>query len=117
MQRCLFRAGQGGSAVLRYRLLGLSSRACATCPTARAGSSRPSRGSGLHARPDEEGGAQMPPEPSLLTGTDDPDRPPGFPFRGPGLLTSVAPFAAIAALAHRDGSWVVPQLAPGRLVH
>jgi signal transduction histidine kinase len=41
----------------------------------------------------------MPPEPSLPARTDDPDPPPGYPFRGPGLLTRVAPFAAIAALA------------------
>jgi signal transduction histidine kinase len=41
----------------------------------------------------------MPPEPSLLSGIDDPDRLHGYPFRGPGLLVRVAPFAAIAALA------------------
>lgn len=41
----------------------------------------------------------MPPDPSLLAGTDDPDRSPGYPFRGLGLLVRVAPFAAIAALA------------------
>ena len=41
----------------------------------------------------------MPSKPSLLTGTDDLDRPPGYLFRGPGLLVRVAPFAAIAALA------------------
>jgi signal transduction histidine kinase len=41
----------------------------------------------------------MPSKPSLLSGTDDLDRPPGYPFRGPGLLVRVAPFAAIAALA------------------
>ncbi len=41
----------------------------------------------------------MPPDPSLLAGIDGPDRPPGYPFRGPGLLVRVAPFAAIAALA------------------
>lgn len=37
-------------------------------------------------------------EPSLLTGSDDPDQPTGYPFRGPGLLVRVVPFAAIAAL-------------------
>jgi hypothetical protein len=37
--------------------------------------------------------------PSLLSGADDLDQPPGYPFRGPGLLVRVAPFAAIAALA------------------
>ena len=52
----------------------------------------------------------MPPEPSLLTGTDDPDRPPGYPFRGPGLLTRVAPFAAIAALA--EASLALPSGGP-----
>lgn len=41
----------------------------------------------------------VPPEPSLLSGTDDPERAPGYPFRGPGLLGRVAPFAAIAVLA------------------
>jgi Histidine kinase len=41
----------------------------------------------------------MPSKPSLVSGTDDLDRPPGYPFRGPGLLVRVAPFAAIAALA------------------
>jgi signal transduction histidine kinase len=41
----------------------------------------------------------MPSEPNLMAGTDDLDRPPGYPFRGPGLLVRVAPFAAIAALA------------------
>ena len=35
----------------------------------------------------------------MLSGTDDPDQPPGYPFRGPGLLVRVAPFAAIAVLA------------------
>src|ERR1700722_6562186 len=39
------------------------------------------------------------PEHSMLSGTDDPDQPPGYPFRGPGLLVRVAPFAAIAVLA------------------
>jgi hypothetical protein len=37
--------------------------------------------------------------PSLLSGTDDLDQPPGYPFRGPGLLVRVAPFAAVAVLA------------------
>jgi signal transduction histidine kinase len=35
----------------------------------------------------------------MLSGTDDPDQPAGYPFRGPGLLVRVAPFAAIAILA------------------
>ena len=35
----------------------------------------------------------------MLSGTDDPDQLPGYPFRGPGLLVRVAPFAAIAVLA------------------
>ena len=39
------------------------------------------------------------PEHSMLSGTDDPDQPPGYPFRGPGLLVRVAPFAAITVLA------------------
>jgi signal transduction histidine kinase len=39
------------------------------------------------------------PEHSMLSGTDDPDQPPGYPFRGPGLLVRVAPFGAIAVLA------------------
>jgi signal transduction histidine kinase len=43
------------------------------------------------------------PAPSLhtssLTGIDEPDRPSGLPFRGPGLRMRVAPFAAIAILA------------------
>jgi hypothetical protein len=38
-------------------------------------------------------------EPSLLTGTDGPEQPPGYPFRGPGLLVRVLPFAGIAVLA------------------
>jgi hypothetical protein len=38
-------------------------------------------------------------EPSLLTGTDGPGQPPGYPFRGPGLLVRVLPFAGIAVLA------------------
>jgi hypothetical protein len=41
----------------------------------------------------------MSPEPSLLAGTDDPDRTPGYPFRGPGLLARAVPFAVIAVLA------------------
>jgi signal transduction histidine kinase len=42
----------------------------------------------------------MPPEPILLTGADDPEQqPPGYPFRGPGLLVRALPFAAIAVLA------------------
>lgn len=41
----------------------------------------------------------MPSEPSLLAGTDDPEQAPGYPFRGPGLLVRVLPFAAIAVLA------------------
>jgi signal transduction histidine kinase len=41
----------------------------------------------------------MPPEPSLLAGADDPEQPPGYPFRGPGLLVRAVPFAAIAVLA------------------
>jgi signal transduction histidine kinase len=41
----------------------------------------------------------MPPEPSLLAGADDPEQPPGYPFRGPGLLVRALPFAAIAVLA------------------
>jgi len=41
----------------------------------------------------------MQPEPSLLAGTDDPEQPPGYPFRGPGLLVRTVPFAAIAILA------------------
>ncbi len=41
----------------------------------------------------------MPPESSLLSGTDDPGQPPGYPFRGPGLLARVMPFAAIAVVA------------------
>ncbi len=41
----------------------------------------------------------MPSEPNLMAGTDDLDRPPGYPFRGPGLLVRIAPFAAIATLA------------------
>jgi len=40
-----------------------------------------------------------PAAPSLLSGTDDLDQSPGYPFRGPGLLVRVAPFAAIAVLA------------------
>lgn len=43
------------------------------------------------------------PAPSLhassLAGIDELDRPSGFPFRGPGLRTRIAPFAAIAVLA------------------
>ena len=41
----------------------------------------------------------MPPEPSLLAGADDLEQPPGYPFRGPGLLVRIVPFAAIAVLA------------------
>lgn len=41
----------------------------------------------------------MPSKSFLLAGTDDLDQPPGYPFRGPGLLVRIAPFAAIAALA------------------
>lgn len=41
----------------------------------------------------------MSPDLSLVTGTDDLDLPPGYPFRGPGLLVRIAPFAAIAVLA------------------
>jgi len=41
----------------------------------------------------------MPPEASLLAGIDDPDKTPGYPFRGPGLLARTVPFAVIAALA------------------
>jgi signal transduction histidine kinase len=41
----------------------------------------------------------MPPEPSLLAGADDPEQPPSYPFRGPGLLVRALPFAAIAVLA------------------
>jgi signal transduction histidine kinase len=41
----------------------------------------------------------MPPEPSLLAGADDLEQPPGYPFRGPGLLVRAVPFAAIAVLA------------------
>lgn len=41
----------------------------------------------------------MPPEPSLPAGADGPEQPPGYPFRGPGLLVRAAPFAAIAVLA------------------
>jgi hypothetical protein len=41
----------------------------------------------------------MPSNPSLVSGTDDLDRPPGYPFRGRGLLVRGAPFAAITALA------------------
>jgi signal transduction histidine kinase len=41
----------------------------------------------------------MPPKPSLLAGADDPEQPPGYPFRGPGLLVRTVPFAAIAVLA------------------
>jgi len=37
--------------------------------------------------------------PSMLSGTDDPDQSPGYPFRGPGLRLRVAPFAVIAVLA------------------
>jgi len=43
-------------------------------------------------------------------GTDDPDRSPGYPFRGPGLLTRVAPFAAIVVLAEASLA-----LAPGSI--
>jgi hypothetical protein len=56
----------------------------------------------------------MPSKRSLLAGTDDLDRPPGYPFRGPGLLVRVAPFAAIAALAEASlalASGSVPALA------
>jgi len=35
----------------------------------------------------------------MLSGTDDPEQPAGYPFRGPGLRLRVAPFAAVAALA------------------
>lgn len=38
-------------------------------------------------------------ESPLLAWADDPNRSPGYPFRGPGTLTRAAPFAAIAALA------------------
>src|ERR1700751_3515200 len=41
----------------------------------------------------------MPPESPPLSWTDDPDRSPGYPFRGPGTLIRVAPFAGIAVLA------------------
>ena len=41
----------------------------------------------------------MPPKPSLLAGADDLEQPPGYPFRGPGLLVRAVPFAAIAVLA------------------
>jgi signal transduction histidine kinase len=41
----------------------------------------------------------MPTESSPLDGTDDPDRSPGYPFRGPGTFIRVAPFAGIAVLA------------------
>ncbi|HEV3379535.1 MAG TPA: histidine kinase [Trebonia sp.] len=41
----------------------------------------------------------MPTESSLLAWTDDPGPSPGYPFRGPGTLTRVAPFAAIAVLS------------------
>jgi len=43
-----------------------------------------------------------------LTGIDDPDSQPGYPFRGPGLLMRVAPFGAIAVLAEASLA-----LAPG----
>ena len=46
------------------------------------------------------------PEPSLLTGADDPEQPPGYPFRGPGLLVRVLSFAAIAVLA--EASLLLP---------
>jgi len=51
----------------------------------------------------------------LLAGTDDPDRPPGYPFRGPGLVVRVAPFAAIAALAEASLA-LTPGPAPGLAV-
>jgi signal transduction histidine kinase len=38
-------------------------------------------------------------ESSLLTWTDAADRTPGYPFRGPGTLIRVAPFAGVAVLA------------------
>jgi signal transduction histidine kinase len=41
----------------------------------------------------------MSPDHSLVAGTDDLDLPAGYPFRGPGLLVRIAPFAAIAVLA------------------
>ncbi len=53
----------------------------------------------------------MPPEPSLAARTDDPDLSPGYPFRGPGLLTRVAPFAGIAVLAEASLA-LVPGPAP-----
>ncbi|HUC22702.1 MAG TPA: hypothetical protein VMA73_08345 [Streptosporangiaceae bacterium] len=46
------------------------------------------------------------PESSLLAGADDPEQPPGYPFRGPGLLVRVLPFAAIAVLA--EASLLLP---------
>jgi len=45
---------------------------------------------------------------SPLAGIDDPDPPPGYPFRGPGLHMRVAPFGAIAVLAEASLA-----LAPG----
>ena len=41
----------------------------------------------------------MPTESPPLDWTADPDRSPGYPFRGPGIFIRVAPFASIAVLA------------------
>ena len=54
----------------------------------------------------------MPTQSPLLAWTDDADRTPGYPFRGPGTLVRAAPFAGIAVLAEASLALMSGPLSP-----